>query len=88
MSYIPFRDNPDLAGVGGITQAALEQLSEHIDESATRGLHVDQCNCDRGEDCPSYAYGYQGGTEEVLGWLVGKGLLDGNAVVQWLAKQR
>ena len=88
MSYIPFRDNPDLAGVGEITQAALEQLSDRIDESATSGLHVDQCNCDRGEDCSSWSLGYQGSTEEALGWLVGQGLLDANAVVRWLAENK
>jgi hypothetical protein len=88
VSYIPFRDNPDLAGVGEITQLALEKLTEHIDASSQRGLHTDQCNCDLGENCSHFPYGYSGGTEEVVGWLVGQGLLDANAVVQWLAMRK
>lgn len=86
MSYIPFRDNPDLAGVGGITQLALEKLAVHVDESSRRGLHADQCGCDKGEACQHWLYTYAS-SEETLGWLVGQGLLDSNVVVQWLARE-
>ena len=88
MSYLPYRDNPDLAGVGEVTQTVLENLAEHIDASAQRALHTDQCGCDRGEDCPHYPHGYQAHAEETLGWLVAEGLLDGNAVVRWLSARK
>jgi hypothetical protein len=88
MSFLPYRDNPDLAGVGEITQAVLEKLSERIDESSSRGLHADQCSqsCGKGEACQYWRH-HMASSEETLGWLVGQGLLDSNAVVQWLAGQ-
>jgi len=85
VSYIPWRDNPDLDGIGVITQGALEQLSEHIDESSSRGLHADNCGCDKGDTCKYWSLHFAL-CEETLGWLVGQGLLDPNAVVRWLAE--
>lgn len=87
MSYIAYRDNPDLAGVNEITQAVLDMLSEHIDESSSRGLHGDQCSqfCDKGEACQYWRH-HIASSEETLGWLVAQGLLDPNAVAQWLAE--
>lgn len=88
MSYLPYRDNPDLATVDPVDRVALVGLAEHIDASAQRALHVDQCACDRGEDCPHYPHGYQAHAEEALGWLVGAGLLAPAAVLGWLKKHQ
>jgi hypothetical protein len=89
MSYLPYRDNADLAGVGEITQAALEKLSEHIDKSSSRGLHADQCSqfCDKGEECQYWRH-HMASSEETLGWLVAQGLLDPARVLQWLKDNR
>jgi hypothetical protein len=89
MSYIPFRDNKDLAGVDPVDRVALVGLSEVIDESSSRSLHADQCSqfCDKGEACQYWRH-HMASSEETLGWLVGQGLLDPARVLQWLKENR
>lgn len=77
MSYIPFRDNPDLEGIPKRITPELEALADLIDESSARGNHHDDCGCDDpgcanlGRNLASHT----AGTTETLGWLYAKGLL-------------
>lgn len=88
MSYLPYRDNPDLATVDPVDRVALVGLAEVIDESSERALHVDQCGCDRGTECRYYPRLHSARAEEALGWLVGQGLLDPQVVLQWLKEHQ
>jgi hypothetical protein len=88
MSFVPFRDNPDLATVDPVDRVALVGLAEHVDSSSQRALHADQCGCNRGENCPHYPRSWEADAEETLGWLVGQGLLDPNAVLAWLKEHQ
>ncbi len=89
MSYLPYRDNKDLAGVNPIDRVALVGLSEVIDESSSHGLHADQCSqsCAAGEACQYWQHTYAS-SEETVGWLASQGLLDPAKVLQWLKENR
>lgn len=45
MSYIPYRDNPDLACIDKALHARCEELAELIDQSSARSNHHDDCGC-------------------------------------------
>lgn len=87
MSYLPYRDNKDLAGVDPVDRVALVGLSEVIDESSSKALHADQCSqsCDKGEKCLYYRHTYAS-SEETVGWLAAQGLLDPQQVLAWLRR--
>jgi hypothetical protein len=89
MSYLPYRDNKDLAGIDPVDRAVLVGLSEVIDESSSHGLHADNCSefCDKGEGCQYWRH-HMASSEETLGWLAGQGLLDPARVLQWLKENR
>lgn len=89
MSYLPFRDNADLASVDPVDRVMLVGLAEVIDASSSRGLHADNCSqfCDKGEACQYWADTFAS-SEETLGWLVGQGLLDPQTVLQWLKEHQ
>lgn len=74
MSYYPFRDNPELAGLTDSDETGIVALSEIIDESSTRGNHIDACNCDKGASCTSWTY-HIASSEETIGWLVAQGMV-------------
>jgi hypothetical protein len=77
VSYIPFRDNPDLAGISEQVAAELEVLSEQIDESSAIGNHQDACGCDNPK-CDNLLDNlacHQAQSSEVVGWLFAKGWL-------------
>lgn len=77
MSYIPFRDNPDLAGIPEQAAAELEVLSEQIDQSSAIGNHQDACGCDNPK-CDNLLDNlacHQAQSNEVVGWLFAKGWL-------------
>lgn len=79
MSYIPFRDNPDINDKLTAAQlATIRQISIHIDEVSARGVHQDQCACtDDGCAILGKAIAMrEAGSEETIAWLVAKGVLD------------
>jgi hypothetical protein len=81
VSYLPFRDNQDLAGLPDDAYDQLLFLGDLIDASHATGLHEDLCNCTK-PDCKTLdqvSAMPRPSTEEVLGWLVAKGLLPLNA---------
>jgi hypothetical protein len=77
MSYVWFRDNPDLAGISEQAAAELEVLSEQIDKSSAIGNHRDACGCDDPKcvilECNLACDTAE--TSEVVGWLFAKGWL-------------
>jgi len=82
MSYLPFRDNEDLASLPDDAYDRLLPLGDLIEASHATGLHEDLCNCIR-PDCKTrdqVSAGPRPSTEEVLGWLVAKGLLTLDAI--------
>ncbi len=89
MSYLPYRDNKDLAGIDPVDRAVLVGLSEVIDESSSHGLHADQCSqsCAAGNAC-QYWRDRAASSEETVGWLAAQGLLDPARVLQWLKENR
>lgn len=79
MSYVPFRDNPDLAGLPEGTFDRLVPLADLIEESHGRGIHEDDCACTN-PNCPILERAMirimPPPAEVVMGWLVAKGLLN------------
>lgn len=79
MSYIYWRDNPDIADTLTEQQkVSVEEVAGHIDEVSARGIHQDDCACDDPE-CPILhrAIGMRYATsDETIAWLVAKGVLD------------
>jgi hypothetical protein len=79
VSYVPFRDNPDLEDLPAGTYLRLVPLAEQIERSSAIGNHGDQCGC-TDPACTvlrKYLHGWAPTTvAEALGWLVAKGLLD------------
>lgn len=75
MSYLPFRDNPDLAGIGDAARDRILELSEEIDLSSRKGLHADQCGCASAPKCGPWNDLHSAYSYEVVGWLYAKGLL-------------
>lgn len=84
MSYDFYRDNPQLL-VGGTTRVdhmpggiavRFEMVASDIRHSHRAGLHVDQCGCDRGWDCPLWPHDSDDpGPVETMCWLYVRGLL-------------
>lgn len=79
MSYVPFRDNPDIDDKLTAAQCAtIRSLSIHIDEVSARGVHQDQCGC-KDDGCAILGRAIamrEAGSEETIAWLVAKGVLD------------
>jgi hypothetical protein len=83
VSYDPVRDNGDLAGLPADAYPRLEAIASLIHQSHWRGEHADQCGCGdstiTGSRCMvlnSVVAWSTPSTEEVLGWLAARGLLD------------
>jgi hypothetical protein len=79
MSYIPFRDNPDINDKLTAAQlSTIRELSILIDEVSARGVHQDQCACtDDGCSILGNAIAIrEANSEETIAWLVAKGVLD------------
>jgi len=79
VSYVPFRDNTDLDHLPAGTYLRLVPLVDQIERSSALGNHADQCGCTDPacESLAKYLHGWaRPSTEEILGWLVAKGLLD------------
>jgi hypothetical protein len=77
MSYVPFRDNPDLAGISEHARADLEVLAEQIDRSSVIGNHRYACGCADPKcvilECSLACDTAE--TSEAVGWLFAKGWL-------------
>lgn len=83
MSYVPLRypipDNPDLTGLPEDIYERLVPLGDLIEASHLEGYHQSECGCTK-PTCWTREHHYgPPSTEEVLGWLVAKGLLNLNA---------
>lgn len=79
MSFIHFRDNPDIDGrLTEHQKVSITEISGHIDEVSARGVHQDQCGCtDDGCAILGNAIAIrEAGSEETIAWLVAKGVLD------------
>ena len=75
MSYHAFGDNPDLNGLEPDTYERLVPLGNLIEASHVEGHHQEACGCTEPTCWTRENHGWPS-TEEVLGWLVAKGLLD------------
>lgn len=75
MSYHAFGDNPDLNGLEPDTYERLVPLGSLIEQSHLEGHHQEACGCIESTCWTREHHGWPS-TEEVLGWLVAKGLLD------------
>jgi hypothetical protein len=79
MSYVPYRDNPDVDNrLTEHQRSLIEELSGHIDERSARGVHADQCGC-TDDGCPILGNAIairEAGSEETIQWLVAMGVLD------------
>ncbi len=75
VSYVPFRDNPDLDRLPDDTYDQLVPLGDLIEASHLEGYHQSECGCTE-STCWTREHHGLPSTEEVLGWLVAKGLLD------------
>ncbi|MEV8439222.1 hypothetical protein AB0425_17745 [Actinosynnema sp. NPDC051121] len=86
MSYVPLRhpapDNPDLAGLPEDAYERLVPLADLIKASHLEGYHQSECGCTK-PICWTREHHGDPSTEEVLGWLAAKGLLDINAAEQF-----
>lgn len=79
MSYVPFRegrpDNPDFVGLPEDAYDRLVPLGDLIEASHLEGYHQSECGCAE-PTCWTRENHGRPSTEEVLGWLVAKGLLN------------
>lgn len=75
MSYVPFRDNEDLAGLPDDAYDRLVPLGDLIEASHNEGYHQSECNCRQPTCNTRENHWATPSTEEVLGWLVAKGAL-------------
>ena len=75
MSYHAFGDNEDLNSLPDDAYERLVPLGNLIEASHLEGYHQEACGC-REETCWTRENHGRPSTEEVLGWLVAKGLLD------------
>jgi hypothetical protein len=87
MSYIAFRDNPDINGkLTGEQQAIATDLSLRIDKISSEGQHADLCGCtDSWCMTRSNVENREAGSEETIAWLAAKGVL--NLTRAWKATQ-
>jgi hypothetical protein len=84
MSYVPLRDgapdNPDLANLPADAYDRLVPLGELIDFSHAEAYHQSECNCRETTCNTREQHWVNPSTEEILGWLVAKGLLTLDAI--------
>lgn len=91
MSYVPFRpgepDNKDLAGLPADAYDRLLPLGDLIEASHLEGFHWSECNC-KLPTCYTRENHGRPSTEEVLGWLVAKDLLNLDRVAEVVAAEQ
>jgi hypothetical protein len=48
MGYVPYRDNPELAGVSDEDQQKISLLADSLELTSQQHQHEDRCACDPG----------------------------------------
>lgn len=88
MSYIPFRDNPELSGVAPADSWAIVQLVDEFEERARQSEHDnDACGCDAGKndyrECVGGTRYPSVSTEEIVGMMYAAGMLTPDALTPY-----